>query len=101
MTGTDETGPLSLFYWGNSVHPSGYLIEDIWEWDMHKLDRVQDYLAWLFPVHDRLQCLSNAPTLTHEDLSGFQTNPELRARLPLSQNQPHLEKPVASGVQRI
>jgi hypothetical protein len=77
---SDEPGLISQFYSGARVHPAGYTIQEVWEWDNSRLEKSQGYLPWLFPVHDRWQKSSNAPLLIHSYLVGFETNADLRAK---------------------
>ena len=69
------------FYLGGNVHPSGYLVQDVWTWDLGKLNKTKDYIAWLFPADDRMQQRSGAPLLTYSDIKSFRSSPELRNRL--------------------
>jgi Opioid growth factor receptor (OGFr) conserved region len=77
----ENAGVIVQFYLGANVHPSGYLIQDIWTWDQPKLNKVKDYIPWLFPADDRMQERGGAPLLTYSDIKGFQNNSDLRKRL--------------------
>lgn len=82
MTGSNSN--LINFYLGNTVDHRGRKIEDIWQWNDHKLESVHDYIQWLFPLKEKSGFNASAPILTEEDILKFRSTQPLGARLLIS-----------------
>jgi hypothetical protein len=73
--------PLVRFYAGAAADPRGRMIGDIWAWDDAALERVHDYIQWLFPLPEPSQFNDGAPLLTRDDTAAFAARAALRANL--------------------
>ncbi|MET4632485.1 opioid growth factor receptor-related protein [Kaistia defluvii] len=59
----------------------GRRIQEILDWDDDQLERVHDYIQWLFPLTERSAFNPGAPILTATDIAAFRQRPDLRASL--------------------
>ena len=76
----NESDIIVAFYQGQSPDSSRRMIEDIWSWDVQKLEYTHDYIQWLFPLKEKSQFNRNAPVLNDEVIKAFRTNEQLRMR---------------------
>lgn len=73
--------PLVAFYRGRGRDAAGRTLAEIQSWDEDRLERVHDYIQWLFPLDTPSAFNPLAPVLTPADIAAFLTDPELRDRL--------------------
>jgi hypothetical protein len=73
--------PLLRFYRGDAPDSEGRRIEQLWTQDDDYLERVHDYIQWLFPLRERSGFNPDAPVLTEADVAACRDSPDLRARL--------------------
>lgn len=75
-----EADPIVTFYEGG--HDSqGRTLEEILRWPNAEIERVHDYIQWLFPTRARSQFNARAPLVTDATVLAFATRPVLRQRL--------------------
>lgn len=78
---TNTQSPLLQFYLGTGTDARGRRIEEILAWDDEKLERVHDYIQWLFPLTERSAFNAQAPRLRPDEIESFRRNDALRRRL--------------------
>jgi hypothetical protein len=76
-----STWRLVSFYLGSSPDNRGRTIDEIQAWDYDRLERVHDYIQWLFPLTERSGFNPTAPILDEEQIAAFRSSDELKARL--------------------
>lgn len=76
--------PVVRFYLGTGTDARGRRIEEIWGWDDVELERVHDYIQWLFPLRASSRFNAAAPVLTPADVEKFKVSDVLRSRLTTS-----------------
>lgn len=59
----------------------GRMLPEIQGWDDNRLERVHDYIQWLFPLPERSAFNAAAPVLSPEDVTAFLQSPPLRRSL--------------------
>jgi hypothetical protein len=69
------------FYLGAGPDHRGRRIADIWEWPDEELERVHDYIQWLFPLREKSGFNLNAPVLDEVAVSEFRRRPDLKQNL--------------------
>jgi hypothetical protein len=69
------------FYRGELVHPSGYAIQDVWGFSPAKLEKVHDYIQWIFPLQKPSEHVYDIPVLNPSEIEAFHTDAELRQRV--------------------
>ena len=72
---------LLAFYRGTGTDHRGRTREEIVGWDNDRLERVHDFIQWLFPLDKPSPVNPSAPVLTRSDRDTFQKEPALRERL--------------------
>ena len=72
---------LVQFYSGAAVDARGRRLAEIWAWDDDALERVHDYIQWLFPLPEASRFNDDAPLLTPDDIAAFAARMELRENL--------------------
>jgi hypothetical protein len=77
----DTASPLVRFHRGDGLDARGRRLEDILEWDDHRLEAVHDYIQWLFPLDEPSRFNFAAPLVTAADRQAFQDDPRLTANL--------------------
>lgn len=80
----DQNNQIVSFYAGRAVDDRGRSLRQIWRWPDEKLERVHDYIQWLFPLTEPSGFNPEAPTLDEEAIHEFRTRPELRTNLRVS-----------------
>jgi hypothetical protein len=78
---SDPSSPLVRFYSGAAPDPRGRTLAAIWAWDDAALERVHDYIQWLFPLPEPSRFNDGAPLLTAADSAAFAARAELRDNL--------------------
>ncbi len=69
------------FYEGNGTDDRGRRLADILRFADADLERVHDFIQWLFPLRERSGANPNAPRLDVTAIGAFAERPELRAAL--------------------
>src|SRR5579875_3121030 len=69
------------FYRGVGTDPRGRTLEEIWAWDDSRLERVHDYIQWLFPLKHASAFNFEAPRLSATDIRSFRQSEALRDNL--------------------
>ena len=65
---------LLSFYRGVAPDCEGRRLVDILAWDDDRLERIHDYIQWLFPLPEASRFNLNAPLLTPEDIKAFRSD---------------------------
>ena len=69
------------FYEGVVPDDRGRSLQQIWRWSDEKLERVHDYIQWLFPLPEPSSFNPEAPTLDQQAIREFRARAELRANM--------------------
>jgi Opioid growth factor receptor (OGFr) conserved region len=69
------------FYRGEAPNISGYTIQEIWAWDVERLECVHDYIQWLFSLSDRSAFNDRAPIVNENIILAFHNDPQLQQNL--------------------
>lgn len=69
------------FYEGNKPDKCRHFLTDIWTYSFKRLEDGHDYIQWMFPLNEPSAHNLDAPILTDEDITRFQTSPSLKWRL--------------------
>jgi len=72
---------LISFYRRQSPDDRGRTLDQVRALSVPELERVHDYIQWLFPLPEPSGANPTAPTLTKEDIELFATDPALRDEL--------------------
>lgn len=73
--------PLVRFYRGEAADGAGRFLREIRGWDAAQLERVHDYIQWLFPLRTYSQFNPDAPVLADEVVALFRADDRLRGEL--------------------
>jgi Opioid growth factor receptor (OGFr) conserved region len=80
-TRSQSEGSLVAFYRGLAPAGCGATIDEILGWEDERLERVHDYIQWLFPLSSRSRAVPGAPVLDGEQIDTFRSSQELRSKL--------------------
>jgi len=69
------------FYAGEQPDDRGRYLSDILAWSDDRLERVHDYIQWLFPLREASAFQPLAPVLDDAAIAEFRRRPELQAGL--------------------
>lgn len=69
------------FYEGTGRDDRGRSLEDVLRFDDASLERVHDFIQWLFPLRERSGANPTAPRLDDATVAAFHARAELRANL--------------------
>jgi hypothetical protein len=69
------------FYQGTGIDGRGRRLVDVHSLNAWALERVHDYIQWLFPLDEPSSANPHAPVLTADDIEAFRSNEKLRKRL--------------------
>ena len=72
------------FYSGTEPDHRGRYLHEIQKWPDDQLEKVHDYIQWLFPLPERSGFNVAAPVLNSETVQEFRTRPDLRENLRVS-----------------
>lgn len=72
-------GGLLAFLRGTGTDNHGRRLEDILEWDFDQMEKVHDYVQWIFPTDESSRYNSRVPLLTSELQRTARDDPEIRA----------------------
>ena len=73
--------PLIAFYRGDAPDAAGRRIDEIWHWDVRRLEMAHDYIQWLFPLPEPSRFNADAPCLTAAEARLFHSDGDLQTRL--------------------
>jgi hypothetical protein len=73
--------PLIAFYRGDGRDHRGRLLSHVRQYAFDDLERHHDYIQWLFPLPEPSGANADAPLLSREDISAFESDQELRKAL--------------------
>ncbi len=73
--------PIVDFYSGKTKDSSGRTLMEIHAWGYNELEKIHDYIQWLFPLPEPSQHNPLAPVLDAEQIAIFQADAGLRAQL--------------------
>jgi Opioid growth factor receptor (OGFr) conserved region len=76
-----EGSPILRFYTGEGRDHAGRRLAEIQAWDDTALERVHDYIQWLFPLPEASAFNPYAPLLSGTDIVAFREDDALRERL--------------------
>jgi hypothetical protein len=68
------------FYRSVGPDAAGRTIDDVWAYDVKRLEMVHDFIQWLFPLPEPSRFNPDAPLLTPADIAAFRTDADLRKR---------------------
>ncbi|MBI3492783.1 MAG: hypothetical protein HY047_13555 [Acidobacteria bacterium] len=78
---SERPSALVRFYSGVGVDHRGRTLDEILAWDDDRLERVHDFVQWLFPLDEPSSVNPLAPIVTVRDREAFASHPLLRGRL--------------------
>jgi hypothetical protein len=70
-----------MFYLGHKVHPAGYTIEQVWKFSREQLEKIHDYIQWIFPLATPSTHVHDVPVLNKNEIEEFRDNEILRSRV--------------------
>ncbi len=73
--------PLLSFYRRQSTDDRGRTLDQVRALDVRELERVHDYIQWLFPLPEPSGANPMAPTLTPEAIAAFRSDATLQREL--------------------
>lgn len=76
-----KAGTIVRFYRGGAPDHRGRLLDEILGWDDEALERVHDFIQWLFPLDEPSMFNPDAPLVDAADREAFRRDPELAANL--------------------
>jgi hypothetical protein len=76
-----QPDPLLSFYSRQSSDDRGRTLDHVRGLDVRELERIHDYIQWLFPLPERSGANPAAPTLTPETIVAFRSDDALRGEL--------------------
>src|SRR5215211_6636687 len=74
MVAETPTGPLHAFLAGYGRDGRGRTIEDVLALSDDELERIHDYIQWLFPLPSRSMAQPNAPILTSREIEAIRAD---------------------------
>ncbi len=72
---------LTEYYRGAGTDAEGRTLAATWAFTDRDLERVHDFIQWLFPLRQASQFNPDAPLLTPDDVAEFRSDPLLRQNL--------------------
>ena len=76
-----EGSRIIAFYEGRAGDDRGRSLDEILRFDDEQLERVHDFIQWMFPLPERSGAAPWAPILDQPAIDEFRARPELRATL--------------------
>jgi hypothetical protein len=73
--------PIVTFYRHEGTDDRGRTLREIWSWDVDRLERVHDFIQWLFPLRERSAFNDSAPLVTDGTIAAFASDAALRQSL--------------------
>lgn len=81
MNSATEGSRIIAFYEGRAPDDRGRFLDDILRFDDQQLERVHDFIQWVFPLPERSAANPSAPILDRCAIEQFRARRELRAAL--------------------
>lgn len=81
VSSSSEGRRIIAFYEGSAPDDRGRFHADILRFEDDQLERVRDFIQWLFPLPERSGANPSAPRLDGTAIDEFRKRPELRAAL--------------------
>ena len=81
MEAPQGTSPLHAFLAGRGEDGRGRTLEEVLALSDDELERVHDYVQWLFPLPTRSMAQPGAPVLTGESIEAIRADPQALANL--------------------
>jgi Opioid growth factor receptor (OGFr) conserved region len=81
VTGSHEGRRLVAFYEGTAPDDRGRFHDEVLQYDDERLERVHDFIQWVFPLTERSAANPAAPILDDAAIDAFRSRPMLRAAL--------------------
>lgn len=82
VTTVDARGQKILeFYAGAMPNHRGRYLSEVLQWSDAELERVHDYIQWLFPLPERSGFNANAPVLDAQTIQEFWSRPDLQRNM--------------------
>jgi len=81
VNATDGGLRIVAFYEGNGPDDRGRSLDEILQFDDDALERVHDFIQWLFPMRERSGANPTAPRLDPAAIEAFRTRPQLHSAL--------------------
>lgn len=75
------TGPLHAYLAGHGTDGRGRTADEVLAFSDDELERVHDYIQWLFPLATRSGAQPNAPVLSETETEAIRTDPNAVATL--------------------
>ena len=72
------------FYRGTGTDAQGRTLEDVLAFDDIQMERVHDYIQWMFPLPEPSRAQPQSPVLTEADLEVFRGSQELKGQVTLA-----------------
>lgn len=72
---------ITEFYAGTGTDHAGRTLADIMAFDDVELERVHDFIQWMFPLREASRFNPNAPILTQQDVDEFLSSAKLQDNL--------------------
>jgi hypothetical protein len=76
-----DSGPIVAFFRGESTDDRGRSLDTILQWDDDRLERVHDFIQWLFPLDAPSGVNPGAPLVGAREQRAFESDPLLRNQL--------------------
>jgi hypothetical protein len=75
------TSKVLHFYTGTAPDDRGRYLSEILKWSDDELERVHDYIQWLFPLIERSGFNPSAPVLDTQTIQEFRSRPDLKRNM--------------------
>jgi hypothetical protein len=76
-----KSGPLHAYLAGAGPDGRNRSIDEVLAFSDEKLERVHDYIQWLFPLPTRSSAQPSAPVLTLDEIGGIRADEKAQANL--------------------
>jgi len=76
-----EGARIIAFYEGRAPDDRGRFLDEMLRFDNRQLERVHDFIQWLFPLPEPSGANASAPVLDQSAIEQFRARPELRVAL--------------------
>ncbi|MFC4173798.1 opioid growth factor receptor-related protein [Microvirga sp. GCM10011540] len=76
-----KSGPLHAYLAGSGTDGRNRTVEDILALPDEALERIHDYIQWLFPLPTRSMAQPNAPVLSEEEIAAIRADEQALANL--------------------
>ncbi len=76
--GLEGDTPIQKFYRNEGTDGAGRTLSEVLKFDHDTMERVHDYIQWVFPLPEPSRARPNSPILTPEDIAQFREDVILR-----------------------